>query len=1245
MTDAIKFGKKAFTWSVVLMTVAWSMGVSALVPLTAQGAECPNLSPGDLIQIEGDDTRAVYLLNDSLERMAFPNGHVYKTWFNDFSGLSVISPACGEAYSAAGGVNYRPGSWLVRFGVFPKLYFVGEGNMIHWITSEEVALSLFGTDWNKRVSFVLPAFEGNYSVGADLTEAMLKNGMLVKVEGSDDVWYVSGGERHKVDGALSEAAAGDVRMVSQAVADTVPDSGATVTPASVLADPAQGASAATPPANPVVNPGSLSVALAADTPASAYGLNNSTRVGFTKINLTAGADAVTIDSMLIQRTGSPAGDSAFTGVNIIAPNGQLLASSYKGLNADHQATFTEDVVVPANSTVSLLLVGKLATTGYGGELPRLSLVSMETDASVSGSLPIEGNAMTLNETITVGVLTVANTPTLAAITEEVGTTDVEFLNVKLSNDSASADLRIDSIRFNNVGSASDSDVEGLELVVDGNVIATSMMKNNYVSFDLAGCAVCALDDGRNETFLLRGDIIGGSGRTLDFDVKVADDIVAYDLLNGTNVTPSASINGGRVVTISRGTLNVSKTNDVPSGNISEDTNDVELGSWNFRVAGEPITVKTVKFDVDLTTSTAGTVAADFTNLKLVDANGKNLTGATDATSDTTGDGYVSFTDSFTLPIGDNVLKIVGNLSADFAVDDTVQFAVDFSGVATTNLDATGDVTGDAIVVAAHAFPNAEVDASTMTVKTLTLDITTLSQVASSTIAAGSSDVLYSKIRFDAGNAGEDIKVTNFTFTIDVDAISKTNEVQNIRFVVDGTELGITKDGSTSTVNTDEVISVSLSGADQFVIPKGNSVVMEIRADLSAGSTAAGTHRMQISTALATDNTVTAQGAISGNDVTETVGSATARGKTVGAAGGKLQVALDSDNPSASLVAAGTEVNLAAFNFHATSTEDVEIDYITLTQLSTVSASSSYSDIDELWFVDAAGNEIAGTRMSPTSTSPYINFANKAFVVNVATTGETLYLKAKLAAIGTGFNGVSGHRVGYYINAISHVAAKGDNTGAATTEYFGGTTPNSTNATTHYMHRSYPKVEKLAAGGSLANGSQNLFKFKVTAVNGDISLYKLAFGFATTTVRVVASTLQLYDVTDDAEKTVLNSSTSTLTNTDTLETFGSQWTTNFSQSKMVISSAKARTYELRGNLAGAASGSSISVGLAGDASVLNNGATAMLAAASIHGSATDDDFIWSDQSADGHSVTTADWTNGYLVQGLPSTTTSLETYSL
>ncbi|MBI4993263.1 MAG: hypothetical protein HZC26_03990, partial [Candidatus Magasanikbacteria bacterium] len=85
MTDLLKIGKKVFTVSVVVMTILWSVGVSALVPLVAVAADCPELEAGDLFKVPGDS--AVFYVNADMEKMYFFNSEVYHTWYDDFSGV------------------------------------------------------------------------------------------------------------------------------------------------------------------------------------------------------------------------------------------------------------------------------------------------------------------------------------------------------------------------------------------------------------------------------------------------------------------------------------------------------------------------------------------------------------------------------------------------------------------------------------------------------------------------------------------------------------------------------------------------------------------------------------------------------------------------------------------------------------------------------------------------------------------------------------------------------------------------------------------------------------------------------------------------------------------------------------------------------------------------------------------------------------------------------------------------------
>jgi hypothetical protein len=1219
--------KRLSVFALVITTVMWSFGGLTVKAAGSYGA-------GSLLAKAGVKDAAVYYIGSDGKKYVFPDVKTYNTWYSNFNSVVKVAVTELDLYPDGGAVTYRPGTKLVTNENSAKVYAVEPGGVLRWISTAAIASSLYGANWGTKVQNVIPGyFSSSYTVGADLGSTF-PTGTLI-TSGST-TYYISGTTKRP----FSSADAFEANNFKWADVLTVADLSAYTAGSSITGE-IEALSGYMPGETTSVAAGNLSVALASDTPAYSFAYRNSTHVPFTKIKLTAGADAVTIDSMVIERTGAPASDGAFTGVNIMKTDNSLVSSGYKTLNASHQATFTEDVVVPANTSIYLMLVGKMAnSTSYAGEMPTLSLASLSTSATVTGSLPITGNPKQLNASVSVGTLTVSESPAPGVLTEEIGTKDVEFLNVKLANDSSAANIRIDSMRFNNVGSADGSDLENVELVVDGNVIATSSLVDNYATFNLASCGtVCLIPYGKNETFTLRGDIIGGSLRTFDFDIKKADDIMGYDTLNGAYVTPSAGTTSSRVVTISRGTLNVTKTNVVPASNVAEDTADLSLGSWNFKVAGEPITISTILFDVDVT----GTVSStDFTKLKLVDSTGRSLTGATDATEDSTAlkDGYISFTDSFTLPEGNNAITLVGTLSADAANADTVQFGVDFLTVSSSNLDATGDVSGDSITIATYAFPQSVVSANLITITDLSLAVTSLSNPAAQIIAAGTTGHTYSTIRFDATGSSENVKVTAFEFGITASATAKTNELQNITFVVNGTPLSITKSGTKAVNDTDEEISVSLSGTDQFVIPKGTAVNMVIKADLSAGATAGGSHRIDITSANnPTDgNVVTAQGATSGNDINAAEGTARANYMTVGAAGGTIEVSLDSTNPNSSLFASGATVDLAKFNFYATTTENVELDYLYLTQVVTDTNSSSYKDYDEIWFVNEAGVEVTGTRMSPTSTKPKIEFGDNAFVVPYTdTNGVVLTLKAQLATIGSGYNGVSDHYVGYMIAADADVVAKGDLTGNATKEYL--STSAAPTGNTNYMYKGYPVIARVPMTHNLGNGTIDLFKFTVTAVNNDISFWGLTFDIVTTTCQV--TNLYVIDVTS-TEK-ILNGTAGTA-NLKVWQTVGTDWTTNYAGREVTVSGGTTRTFVLRGDVTEAAAGDSIQTRLVGDAAHVAGTTTLLHSAAGVDADANGD-FVWSDKSAGAHTYATVDWTNGYLVSGLTSPSSSAQVVAL
>ena len=157
--------------------------VICLLP-TAASAAMP--SAGDLIKLPDDGKAettadsAVYYYGADGKRYVFTNSQDFFTWYADFTGVKVISSSEMASISLGGNVVYRPGTRLVKITSDPNVYAVEPGGVLRWIQTEEVALALYGSDWNKRIDDIPDAFFFNYTIGDPLAAAVYPEGSIVK---------------------------------------------------------------------------------------------------------------------------------------------------------------------------------------------------------------------------------------------------------------------------------------------------------------------------------------------------------------------------------------------------------------------------------------------------------------------------------------------------------------------------------------------------------------------------------------------------------------------------------------------------------------------------------------------------------------------------------------------------------------------------------------------------------------------------------------------------------------------------------------------------------------------------------------------------------------------------------------------------------------------------------------------------------------------------------------------------------
>lgn len=1040
--------------------------------------------------------------------------------------------------------------------------------------------------------------------------------------------------------------------------------------------------------------GALTVALASDTPAAGVAPENSARVPFTKVNFTASsAGEVSITGLTIQR-GGLSDDLALSSVMIIDLADDSQIGLNQTLNASHQVTFTDTIKVSAGTTKSIMIAANMPSSldSYAGQLASLSLVTVTTASTVSGTLPITGNSQTMNSTLAIGSATV-NRGSLdpgADFDKEVGTVGYKFTGLKITAGSTE-DMSVESMRFNQSGSAGSSDLANV-VVTAGDTDYTTTVSSDGKYYKVSFGAGLTIAKGLNKEFTLKGDIINGSARGVSFDIYRDTDIVVkgktygyHRTTDGTSeqTTPTDGQFGSGTpfynaydVTIGQGTLRVEKNaTAAPAANVTEGATGVLLGSYNFVVNGEAVNVASIVLDFDHATGNGST--SDITNITLTKSDGTVLSGPVNGTDgdtsarltlDGTRDGYATFSGTVTFPVGTTVVLAKGNLNTDF--DSSHTFTAGFDTPDSHVSSITGSVTGNSIT----ASPTTEVYANTMTVKAGSLAVRVAGTPVAQNVVRGITGYTFANYELDASASGEDIRITSVELEQNVNDAANDNAVSGMQLF----------DGTTA-LNTGTNVKDPNGGAttniyaftlnNPLVVTKGTTKTIALKGNIQATATGGGWQEWGLSGTDGSED-ISATGVSTGNDISETVTGADGQRMTI-VASGQYSVALDAGTPSSKLVAANTTGNImTTLRFKATA-EPINIVKV---KLFLRNASSTGKDAANVYLWDGATLLASGTFPNYSGGAAGSgNTASTTFTLSpnlaIPADGEkVLTVKVDIAEIKTTSTiATAGDilSVDYHGDTSSDSNyGLGASSGATISNYSASTAQEG-----HYIYRSVPTIAQITLPATtLTNGTMTLSKFSVAAdAKGDIDLYKFSFKIATsdgTTGHVAITNLSLIDVTESSEKTLYASTTNFYSdswtnqgNEDVAEfvllvdpgTPGTSATTT-----RTVAAGTTKKFELRGSVSGAQTGASITTQLEGDSAVValapgSLGVRAYVLDGNIGNGTTgmtgdpNDDFIWSDWKDTDHSTSalganTTDFYNGYLVSGLPSSNMASQTVS-
>ncbi len=935
-------------------------------------------------------------------------------------------------------------------------------------------------------------------------------------------------------------------------------------------------------------------------PANALAPQSAARVPFTTFSITNNSGTVqTVTGVTVERTGLSV-DSAFSGIVLIDSTNNVQLGIAKTLNSNHQAVVGDNFTINPGETKMLTVAGNIQTlalaSNISGQIVSLKVVAVNTSAPVNGSLPIMGASHTINSTLSLGSVSTSTSSFDPGVAQNktIGDSAVKFSGLRFTAGSAE-DVKLYSIRWRQVGSASASDLANVVTNINGTVYPTTASADGkYYTSSIPGGLMIA--KGNTVDVYVQGDIIGtnATSRTIDFDIDRGTDVYFVGQLYGYGIAVSGNNTpwyNGYVVTLQGGTAtSIGRATEVAAQNIAVNVQNQVLGGYVTDFRGESVSVQSSVFTVATSSASIGGL---LTNVSIVNENGAVVAGPVDATW-VSGVQTLTFTDTITYPVGRHIYTLKGKVASG-AVDGAqiVVSTVPSSGWTSV----TGQSSGNSISLTQGSF-----SLNTMTVKGASLGVAVSATPSSQTVTAGAQGVTFANVQLDASGSGEDVRLSSLPIRLAlvtgvVGDLSSCQLWDGASAINTGSNVPTTlSSGSTATTFTFD---------NSLTIAKGSVKTLTLKCNVSSGAASNSTYTFSVNSS----DTFNATGITSGNNISESVTTGNSGTMTIGNA--SLAVSVDSSSPSYVVAAGGqTGVVVGAVKLRATN------DNATLTKLGLILTSGTAASLSQVTIWDGATQVGVATFTGSNTT------ASSTLSTSVTLTKDTdkvLTLKADFNDIGSSQAGVEGALVkidpsGAEANSSSGLLSVGATTGVAGVR----------------VYNTFPIVATDALGTTGLNDGK-LMRFKVTAdSHGSLGIGK--FTFVVSTTSVTATNVQLFAFSDSSYSSAMSGqgSSGQIGATQSTVPTGVAFSISPSTNPVQVSAGATVYFELRASVAGVTTGSSVVTTLSGDTSTAPTTLTAQYA--NVTGN-----MIWSPNATTTSATSTGnnDWTNAFGISGLPS----------
>lgn len=1041
--------KKLFT-----SFIAFAMVVTMVVPsLPAQATTIVN---GDLVtattSCKGFSADAVYLVEGSSLKV-FPYLSVYLShgFPSDFSTVKTVTCADLDSYTVAGyakfrdGVAFRGTTMTVSGEYEARTVYMVEGGKIKPIVSCSVYNALFNDTTCVAYTYWVPDVfvdTVNYEHGDMINSAdVLPTGMFVKVDAT--TYGVTGPGNTVRQFSSDDAIAANRYHKNKAINATVALTEGTPITGAESGLLAVGVQTIT------VMPGTLSVVLSSDTPASANVPILAQNVAYTKFRIVNGNQNSTVTALTVKRTGlGAAGDFATVGLF----EGDVQISTYRTLSSSTDSAnfnFPTPLVLGPGQVKEYTI--KASLTGLvAGRVNRLG-VSAVTGATASG-LPVYGNPMSAVD-ITIGSVAVTS-GSLSNTTPKIGEDNVELATVRLQPDSTE-DVHLYSFKLRQTGTARASDLANLAVYQSGVKVGDCVMANDYLNCILY--QPFEIKKSQLREFKVLGDIEDGYNRTVIFAREEIYDINAVGKSYGFPVTVTGTFTA-QDATIAAGavTINFSGPN---ASDIARSQQDIVLANFEITSNNEDAEIRT--FLVDIKADGSATTSTSLVeNVELYDVSTGGIY-----------DGSIvgnqfRFSPYTTLVKGvKHTFQIRFDTPYGVSVADGTYYSVD---LAASDMTVRGSASNQDLSPSPSTLTG-----RSMTLKAPALTVTPTTLV-NQTIVGGQKGVpLYRGV---LTAAGETIKVTQMVFTDHTADYFKDDNVDHVYlYKVNGTTHTLIKELTDAQFGG---TTATFSGLN-LEIPAGSANAVTFMVSVDVANNASGHLGIKINAA----GDVVAETLKEGTNVNPS-GTYTGNGRTVTlAAKGTLAADMDvaSGDVSRDLyrVANTTTGWLGRIKLTAAN-EDVRITTITLgNATATTGATEPSKSVNWLKLYKADKTTEVATAFWNEGASE-ITFEGLDHVVGVGI--DYLFIKANLNKIGTGplDTARSFDEIRLRVKAATGVVAYGYHTGLAITNGSGLTIGTTYTKSSVVAAADLVGIVNNMADGGLGSGSRIIGRFEVSA---------------------------------------------------------------------------------------------------------------------------------------------------------------------